>query len=242
MAKKKKSKILDYKLPFFFVALVAFVLLMANTVLLEDDLKSRNVLGASSKNNSGNMGKNDKVNPNAGKKLENNVPNTVKAQSHALKVKEIVTGIEEVALEEDEVGDEEVAKELEGVAGDIENTAVDTTESIDELETRPAWKTFLLGTDYKNLGQLRSSLVHTDNSIRKITQTMARVEGDENDTALQERLGELNQERNRIVEMIKSEEDKFSLFGWLLRLVNGYTADDSENETDAAVESTGSLQ
>ena len=162
--------------------------------------------------------------------MESNIPSSPKAQSHAIKVKEIVLGLEEVALEEVETGDEEVGNEIGDVAEDIEEVALDTTESMDEIEDRPAWKTFLLGTDYKNLGQLRSSIVHTDNSIRKITQTMARVEGADSDTALQERLGELNQERTRIMEMIKSEEDKFSLFGWLSKLISGYTAETPNTE------------
>jgi hypothetical protein len=59
---------------------------------------------------------------------------------------------------------------------------------------------------------------------------MARVEGADSDTALQERLGELNQERTRIMEMIKSEEDKFSLFGWLSKLISGYTAETPNTE------------
>ena len=242
MSERKKSKILNYELPFFYVALIASVLFMANMVLLERDLKSRNVLGVSSKGSSGNISKEEKENPNAGGKSDDNITGMVKDSGHTLKVKEIVTGLEDVALEEEVTGDTEVAGELKDVAGEIENMAVKAAESIDELENRPAWKTFLVGTDYENLGQLRSALVQTDNSIRKITQTMARVEGEDSDLALQQRLGELNQERNRIVQIIREEEQKFSLFGWLLKLVNGYTGDVSDVVTGNTTEATESLQ
>lgn len=243
MKKNKKSKILNYKLPFFFVALVAFVLFMADTVLLENHLKNGNVLGASAKSN-GNSSKNEKVNPGTAKKLETNVPYTLKAQTHAIKVKEIVNGLEEIAVEEEEVGDEEVGEEIQDIADEIEDVAVDATESIDELEERPGWKTFLIGTDYKNLGQLRSTLVHSENSIRKITKTMARVEGADSDTALQERLGELNQERNRIIQIIQEEEGKFSLLGWVSKLISGYTGEESGTDTgiEEVVESSEPIQ
>ena len=243
MKKNKKSTILNYKLPFFLVALIASVIFMANTVLVEDYFNNRNVLGASTKSK-GNSSNDKKVNPSVAKKLDTNIPNTVKAQTHALKVKEIVMGLEDIAVEEGEVGDEEVGEEIEDIAEDIESIAVDATESIDDLEERPGWKTFLLGTDYKNLGQLRSTLVHSENNIRKITQTMARVEGADSDTALQERLGELNQERNRIIQIIQEEEGKFSLLGWVSKLLSGYTGEDSETDTeiDEVVESSEPIQ
>lgn len=216
---------------------------MADVVLIEKDFVNGNVLGASKKSN-GNSSKDEKVNSGVAKKLETNIPITVKAQNHAIKVKEIVMGLEEIAVEEGEVGDEEVGEEIEDIAEDIENIAVDATESIDELEERPGWKTFLLGTDYKNLGQLRSTLVHSENNIRKITQTMARVEGADSDTALQERLGELNQERNRIVQIIQEEEGKFSLLGWVSKLLSGYTGEESETDTEIeeVVESSEPIQ
>ena len=43
-----------------------------------------------------------------------------------------------------------------------------------------------MGTDYKNLGQLRSSMVQNKNQIKQLIQVMTQVQSDENKLVLQE--------------------------------------------------------
>lgn len=232
MNKNKKTSLLNMKVPFLFVAILAFVLFLGDLVLFDDHFKDGFVLGASKKSDNG---KDEKILPANANKLDKVSPKSVKAQTHVQKVKEVVEGLEEVAVVEEGVGNEDVGQEISDVAENIEDIAEDNVEVIDEIESRPAWKTFLVGPDYKNLGQLRSSLVNVDNEIRKINKTMTRVEGAESDTALQERLGELNQERNRITEMIRENEESFSILGWVARLLSGYKVGESEPELDKPV-------
>lgn len=232
MTKNNKSKILNQKAPFLFVVLLAFILFLGDLVLFDDHVREGWVLGVSKKYDQGNSA-NSKA-----KKIENVTPKTSNSKAHVEKVKTVIANLEEVALVEEEVGNDGVSEEITEAAEGIETEVVDSVEPIDAIEERPAWKNFLLGPSYKNLGQLRSSLVHSDNGIRKITKNMARVEGAESDTALQAQLGELNRERDRIVSFIKEQEQNFSLFGWLSKLINGYESDPTEVEVPVTPEPT----
>ncbi|MBW6441404.1 hypothetical protein K0B04_00645 [Patescibacteria group bacterium] len=231
MSKNKKSKALNQEAPFLLVFIFAIFLFLGNLVIFEYIIKSDSgfVLGVSDR--PANRGS-DKVNPASAKKLDTVIPKNTKSQAHVQKVRGVVENLGEIAILEEQMGNDEVSTEISNVVEEIEGVAVDNVETIEEIEERPAWKTFLIGSDYKNLGQLRSNLVRTDNQIRKITMTMNRVEGANSDEALQEQLGELNQERNRMMNIIREEEQSFSLLGWVFRLLTGYELTDAQVETD----------
>jgi hypothetical protein len=119
----------------------------------------------------------------------------------------VVNELEEVAKTEELQGNTEVSDEITELADTSETVTSETVEAIDEIETRPTWKTTLLGPDYKNLGQLRSALAHNDNAIRKLTKTFGEVTT-ESTAGIQTQLSTLLEE--------------FSLLGWVSRFLLGY--------------------
>ncbi|KKP78104.1 MAG: hypothetical protein A2271_02105 [Candidatus Moranbacteria bacterium RIFOXYA12_FULL_35_19] len=130
---------------------------------------------------------------------------------------------------------EEIAGELEEVAEETEETQDETVEAIEEVEQQNAFKKFLIGTDYKNLGQLRSSLVHNENQIRKLTRLSGSIEDGEVETAVTAQMTLLMQERERIKNIIMENEDGFSLLGWAFRLINGYPKDSIDEQNEEAL-------
>ncbi|GEM_PF-3184660 len=86
------------------------------------------------------------------------------------------------------------------------------------VETRNKIKMFLIGTDYKNLGALRSELVHTRNRLEQLKRLMEQVENEEDRLQLQNQIQETEREQKRIRDFIKEQEGKFSLFGWLVKI------------------------
>jgi hypothetical protein len=100
-----------------------------------------------------------------------------------------------------------------------------------KIENQNGFKKFLIGTDYKNLGQLRSSLAHNENQVRQLTQISEELEEGEEKEAIKEQLMTMMQERERIKSIITENEEGFSLLGWVFRLMNGYPQDSiDENE------------
>lgn len=209
------NKLLNQRVPFLFSFFVASFLVFSNTVLLENMLKEKNVLGVSTKS------KEERVKKSVSNSVVKGL-NKTDVKEHVSKVKNATLDMKEVAKIKKEGGNSVVSEEITKSADEISFSSVDNIKSLEEVENRPAWKSFLLGPDYKNLGKIRSNLVQTRNQIRKIEKTLEKNSGDEDANTLRARLGELEQERLRIFNYIDERDDGFSLFGWLAKLMSGY--------------------
>lgn len=159
-------------------------------------------------------------------------------QVHKEKIRNTVENLNQVATQEKAAGNVKTSNKLQQVIQEQEQTQEQTANAIDQVENRGKIKTFLLGTDYKNLGQLRSSLVHNRNQIRKLTQAMAQVQNEGDKALLQTQLETLMQERERIKDVIATNENSFSLLGWVSRFLNGYseTPIDQQEEDNLTTE------
>ena len=91
---------------------------------------------------------------------------------------------------------------------------------MEKVQTRSKIKTFLIGSDYKNLGTLRSEMVQTENRLEQLDKLMENVKNESDKTELQNQRQTLEQEQTKIENFIKENETKFSLFGWLVKLFN----------------------
>lgn len=195
--------------------------------------------------------KNDNAKSNAGTSKEKNVKlknfEKVAGKTNAQVYKEqtgnVVKNLKQVAVEEKMVGNVAASRQIEQIASSQEQVQEENAEAIEQVEKKSKVKTFLFGTDYKNLGQLRSNLVHNRNEIRKMTQTMAMVNDAAEKQVLQEQLTTLMQERERIKTVISTNENQFSLLGWISRFLTNYEQtpideadeDQLENEVEEVI-------
>lgn len=136
----------------------------------------------------------------------------------------------------EEMSEEELAEEMEEVAQEVADSSEETAEAIEEVESRNKFKRLLIGTDYKNLGQLRSSLVKNENQIRKLTRIAGDMEGGEIDASVDEQLVALMQERERIKAVIQENQEGFSLLGWAVKLFGGYTEEEIDQDNEEQLE------
>ena len=93
-------------------------------------------------------------------------------------------------------------------------------DEIESIQERNKIKTFLIGSNYKNLGKLRSEMVQTRNRLEKLTRLMEQTTNQADKTELQNQIQIMEQERLNIENFVKTNESKFSLFGWLVKLFN----------------------
>ncbi len=100
-----------------------------------------------------------------------------------------------------------------------QNDAKDAVAAaIDSVQSRSGLKTFFIGTDYKNLGQLRSEMVKTDNQIERLNKLLEQTTSTVSKTTLQSQILVLTQEQKKINDFVATNESKFSLFGWFVKL------------------------
>ncbi|MEK7555590.1 MAG: hypothetical protein AAB516_02095 [Patescibacteria group bacterium] len=107
------------------------------------------------------------------------------------------------------------------VVAQLQNETKDKmADGIDKIQNRSKIKTFLIGTDYKNIGQLRSEMVKTGNQIDWLKRLIDKATSEESKTTLQGQVQALEQEQQKIEDFFKANESKFSLFGWFVKLFN----------------------
>lgn len=180
-------------------------------------------------------------NANSQKSAKTKIVKTQNASEHKKVLTEVVSSLEEASQTEEEAGNTEASQELEDAAEATDEAAGDTLDAIDEVEAVSPFKKLIVGPDYKNLGQLRSSIAHTQNTIRKLTKVAGTTDAETN-PELTSSLAALELEKARLYGVVTAEESRFSLFGWLNRLLYGYTPLPIGGGTDTVPESTESSE
>lgn len=213
MPSKNKTKYIglySFHVPVLVLAVAIIGIGAVASVTTSNNPNGSSILGSKAKND------------NAKKSLKTTEGETPTAKQHKKIITQVVTKLEEVSKTEKGAGNKEVGEEIAEVAETEEEIAAETVEAIDAVESKPKWQVLLFGSDYKNLGQLRSSLAHNTNSIRKLTRNTASVTESSSSAQVQSQLSVLELERERILNVIRTNEDQFSILGWVSRLLNKY--------------------
>ena len=135
------------------------------------------------------------------------------SQEHKDRVAEMVQGLTELAGKAQNIGEE-----IRQIASEQQASNERATEAMEALETRGKFRTFLFGTDYKNVGVLRSELVTAQNHINRLTMARDTAQGEELRAELNAQIASLQETKNQAESFIQENESKFSLLGWLIKL------------------------
>jgi hypothetical protein len=139
----------------------------------------------------------------------------INAEQHRSTVANFVQSLNGIADREAGIG-----QQVKTIAQQQNQSASTAIQAMEKVQTRSKVKTFFFGTDYKNLGTLRSEMVQTRSRLEQLNQLMENVQNEGDQTELQNQIQTLEQEQVKIESFIKAQEGKFSLFGWLVKLFN----------------------
>lgn len=134
-------------------------------------------------------------------------------EQHRSHVSNFVQQLERVAGKDRTVG-----AEVKAVAQEEREISEKVKEKMEGIEKRGALRTFLIGSDYKNLGALRSDLVTTQNHIERLNKALERTDSSSTKAELETQIKDLTDIQTKAENFVKSMEGKFSLFGWLARM------------------------
>ncbi len=141
-------------------------------------------------------------------------------EEHLNKEEDFRHGLLEVADREDHDEDKKDGEEIREIAYEQEKSASTTVHTIKKIEHRNKIQTFLFGTDYKNLGALRSDIVQTRNRLDKLDKLAEGLQNATDTLKIQVQSQTMEQEMTKLENFIKEQENKFSLFGWLIKMFN----------------------
>jgi hypothetical protein len=138
---------------------------------------------------------------------------------NAVQYRSVVAGAVENLLQ---VADRQggIGQQVRAIAQQQNQSAETAVQAMEKVQTRSKVKTFFVGTDYKNLGTLRSEMVQTQNRLNQLNSLMTNVQNEGDKTELQTQIQTLEQEQTKIESFVKAQEGKFSLFGWVARMFN----------------------
>jgi predicted nucleic acid-binding Zn-ribbon protein len=139
----------------------------------------------------------------------------INGSQHRSAVANFVQSLLQVADREEGIG-----PQVKVIAQQQNDSEATTNQAIEKVQSRSKIKTFLIGTDYKNIGALRSEMVQTRNRLDQLKRLIETVTNEADKTELQNQITALEQEQQKIDDFLKANESKFSLFGWFVKLFN----------------------
>ncbi len=137
------------------------------------------------------------------------------SQEHRSDISKVVAGLTRIAGQAQNIG-----QEVSQIAKEQEDSINKVGDAMDVIEARSGFKTFLIGTDYKNIGIIRSELVKTQNAIDRLTKAVARATSADVKTALEKQIADLEASKLKVETFVNSHESQFSIFGWFVKLFN----------------------
>lgn len=98
------------------------------------------------------------------------------------------------------------------------NSEATTTDAIEKVSSRGSLKTLFFGSDYTNLGILRSEMVMTQNHLDRLNAVLASTTDATDRAALTAQINVLAQDQASIRNFVTTHENSFSFFGWFTKL------------------------
>lgn len=134
----------------------------------------------------------------------------VNAETHGSVVVAVVKNLLSVAERDGGIG-----AQVRLVAQSQNESASTTVKAMTEIEHRNFLKRLFFGSDYKNLGELRTEVVRAQNDISRLEDAYDRTQDASLKADLRAQIDALTQAQVKLDAFIKAHESSFSLFGWM---------------------------
>ncbi len=137
----------------------------------------------------------------------------ITSEEHRSTVASFVQSLLKVADHEGGIG-----SQVREIAKTQDESATTTTSAMVKVEERGSLQTFLLGSDYKNLGVIRSELATTSNNIARLKSLLDKTTNVADRAELNTQIQALESNQVKVDAYINEHEGTFSLFGWFVKL------------------------
>jgi hypothetical protein len=205
----------------FIVSLMAVTIITSSVAIARSEKAQGNANNQNTQNDVNGVEESEEIeeveneDDNNGKAQGKNKENKGRANAaeHRSTVATFVQSLKDVADREGGIG-----SQVRVIAQQQNESKEKVAGGIEAVENRGKVKTFLIGTDYKNLGKLRSEMVKVKNQTGQLNRLAEKAENEESRNELQSQAQVLQQEQINIQNFIDENEDNFSLFGWAVKL------------------------
>lgn len=118
------------------------------------------------------------------------------------------------------VGEREggIGQQVKVVAQAQNDSQLKVENAVKAVNGRSGFAQFLIGADYENIKEVRNEIAQNQNRIAVLTQLMTQASDQAVKDVLQDQVKVLQQENTKLQEFANINENKPSVFGWLVRL------------------------
>ena len=110
-----------------------------------------------------------------------------------------------------------IGAEIRAIVNNQASSSDAIASAVSKVEGRGAFKTFLIGADYKNLGQVISEVAKTQNKLNQLDNQVSKMASSTDKTAVLANIQSLKDQIATLETFIKDNINKFSLFGWFAK-------------------------
>lgn len=110
------------------------------------------------------------------------------------------------------------SSEVRAIAQEQVTSSEKVIDAVKNTKKRGWIKTMLIGSDYKNLGAIRSEMMTTENRMERLIRETERIVLPADRMAIMDEIQLIRDEQAKLKTFIEANESKFSLFGWAARL------------------------
>jgi len=142
-----------------------------------------------------------------------NVQGKLMSETHRSVVAAFVQSLLNIADREGGIG-----AQVREIAKAQNDSATTTDAAIKKVESRGPVKTFFFGSDYKNLGVIRSEMATTSNNITQLKSLLDKTTSNTDRTEINNQIQILESEQIKLDAYVTTHENIFSLFGWFTKL------------------------
>ncbi len=142
-----------------------------------------------------------------------NMKGQLNAEMHRSAVAAMVKSLLAVADREGGIG-----SDVRGIARMQSDSASTSAEAIAKIEGRGPIKTFLVGSDYKNMGQIRSEIEMTQNNVHRLKNLLMKTASSTDRIELVTQIRALENSQKQLDAFVKAHENSFSLLGWVAKM------------------------
>lgn len=139
----------------------------------------------------------------------------ISSESHRNTIADSIKNLLEVADNNHSIG-----AEVRVIAQEQSDSNEKVSRAIQQIQEKGKFKSFLFGTDYKNTSTLKVELEKTNTQIEQLKALSAKTTDTIDKVTLNTQVELLQSEQVTIQAFIDLHENKFSLFGWLVKMFN----------------------
>jgi hypothetical protein len=146
-------------------------------------------------------------------------PQNQATQQHVAQVQSTVQNMIQLSYR---LNNENLGSQIRTMAQEQIKSEDTANQALEKAQTRSNFAKFFIGANYTQLKTIKQEMEQNQLRIQELQQICNQISNSADQTELQNQIQILEEQNTSLQNQLDSEESGFSLFGWLMRLINHY--------------------